>query len=403
MRRRVPEYSMHNKNNENPVSVFFVDPMAYHNLAVYDVELLSHLDRHLNIHFYANEEFNLSVPGILVEKIYRYTQKTGLPKIVSYLKSQLKLFLDIRREKPDIVHFQWFKIPPLDYLLLVLIKKYSRVVYTSHDVFSHDNEKRFRRTFHKIFKLADEVVVHTRTDKDKLATIIAPDKITVIKHGLLDLEKHFKNVPDTGQIKEKLGIKTEIVFSALGTMNPYKGTDLIIRAWQSSAALSNSRKAKLIIAGRNKMGLTKEMFRQGNIIFIDRYIPNGEFIALIRISNLILMPYRSISQSGLLLSALAVEKKILVSQAGELTEPFRHGNIGWVVNQNDVGGLRAALEEILVREQDLTRPVDPAIWRGIREQYGWEDIGAKTSLLYLRTARGKSISKQADGQIIETG
>lgn len=378
---------MQNKKSESPISVFFVDPMAYHNLAVYDVELLSNLDNNLNICFYANEEFNLSIPGIHVKKIYKYTHKTGLPKIISYLKSQIMLLMDIRKRKPDIVHFQWFKIPPADYLLLACIKKYSKVVYTSHDVLGHDNEKRFRLIFHKIFKIINQVIVHTQTSKQELETFVDANKITIIKHGLLNLEKHFKNAPDIEPMKKILGIKTQIVFSALGTMSPYKGTDLIIEAWQSSETLRNSGEVKLIIAGRNEMGLKNEMFRTGNVIFIDRYIPNEEFIALIRISDLILMPYRRISQSGLLLSAIAEEKKILVSEAGELSEPFKHGSIGWIVGKNDMNGLRTALEKILLKRDDLLKPVDRAVWNNIKAQYDWGGIGAKTSSLYSRIAR----------------
>ncbi len=379
---------MRSKKCVKPISIFFVDPMSYHNLAGYDFELLSNIDKNLNICFYANEKFNLLVPDISIKKIYRYSPKKGLFKIISYLKSQTILLLDIRREKPDIVHFQWLKLPLIDYWLLAYIKKYSKIIYTSHDTFNHADERKYKLTFIKILKIVDQVIAHTSTGKKELMAFIDRDKIVIIKHGLLNLEKYYKTKLDIKQLKKDMDIKTEIVFSALGTMDFYKGTDLLIEAWQSSATLRDSKNVKLIIAGRNKMGLKGKVILAENVIFIDRYIPDEEFIALIKLSDLILLPYRRISQSGLLLSAIAERKKILVSAVGELSAPFKHGNIGWIVDPNDIDGLRTMLEEILACREDLMKPVDQIVWNYIKAEYDWAGIGAETSRLYLKTAFG---------------
>lgn len=377
---------MQNKKGISQVEVFFVDPMSYHNLAGYDFELLSNIDENIKVSFYANEKLNLSIPNANIKKIYHYSQKKGLFKTVSYLKSQMILLRDIRKTKPDIVHFQWLKLPLIDYWFLAYIKKYSRIIYTSHDALTHHDERKYKASFIKILKIVDQVIVHTPTSKLDLAAFIDGDKIETIKHGLLNLEKYFKPEISGQQLKKELDIGNEMVFSALGTMDYYKGTDLLIEAWQSSAILRESKKVKLIIAGKNKMGLQREAIRAENVIFIDRFIPDEEFTALIKLSDLILLPYRRISQSGLLLSAIAEEKKVLVSTAGELLQPFEYGNIGWILHQNDLGGLRTLLERIAVCPEDVTKPVDQIIWVQIKADYDWAEIGAQTSHLYLRIA-----------------
>ncbi|MDD4238554.1 MAG: glycosyltransferase family 4 protein [Desulfotomaculaceae bacterium] len=377
---------MQSKKGIREVELFFVDPMSYHNLAGYDYELLSNINKNIKISFYANEKLNISIPNADIKKIYHYSQKKGLLKIINYIKSQIILLRDIRKRKPDIVHFQWLKLPPLDYLFLAYIKKYSRIIYTSHDALTHFDERKYKASMIKILKIVDQVIVHTPTSKRDLTAFIDKDKIAIIKHGLLKLEQYFKTELNSRQLKIELNIGNEIVFSALGTMDYYKGTDLLIEAWQASAALSKSKKVKLIIAGKNKMGLNKEAIRAENVIFIDRFIPDEEFIALLKLSDLILMPYRQISQSGLLLTAIAEGKKVLVSTAGELTQPFKYGNIGWILQQNDPGGLRALLEGIVEHLEDVTRPVEQAIWSQIKAEYDWAAIGAQTSRLYLRIA-----------------
>jgi len=368
------------------IELFYVDPMSVHNLAGYDFELLTNIDKNIKVSFYANEKVNISVPNVTIKKIYRYSQKKGLFKIISYVKSQIMLLQEVRRRKPAIVHFQWLKLPLVDYWIIMYIKKYSKVIYTSHDAFTHHVESEHKEMFIKILKIVDQVIVHTRTSKRDLTDFVVGEKIEIIRHGLLRLEKYCNNVCDSNKLKEDLNIESEIVFSALGSMEYYKGTDLLLEAWHSSEALRESKKVKLIIAGKNKMGLKRKNIRADNIIFIDRFIPDEEFIALIRLSDLILLPYRQISQSGLLLSAISEGKKVLVSTAGELAESFKYGDVGWILQQTSSEELKDLLEKLLERLQDVTAPVTEAIWRQIKADYDWAAIGEQTSRLYLRTA-----------------
>lgn len=330
---------------------------------------------------------------LALEKYIITLKKKGLCKILSYLKSQIALFFDIKKRKPDIVHFQWLKMPQIDYWFIAWIKKYSRVVYTSHDALTHCDERKYKGSYIRILKLVDRVIVHTSASKQALTSYINGDKIEIISHGLLKLEKYFNTGLGSRQLKEELNIGNEVIFSALGTMDYYKGTDILLEAWQSSEALSKSNKVKLIIAGKNKMGLKRKAIRADNVIFIDRFISDEEFIALIRLSDLILLPYRRVSQSGLLLSAIAAEKKVLVSAAGELPHSFRHGNIGWILRQNDPAGLRALLEQILVTLDDVTGQVDRAVWDRIKVSYDWAGIGARTGSLYQKIAFNSADTK----------
>jgi len=370
------------------IEIFFVDPMSVHNLAGYDFELLTNIDKNIKVSFYANEKIDMSVPNVDIKKIYRYSQKKGLFKVISYVKSQIMLLLEVRRRKPDVVHFQWLKLPLVDYWIIMYIKKYSKVIYTSHDAFTHHVESEYKGMFVKILKIVDQVIVHTRTSKRNLTDFIAGEKIEIIKHGLLRLDKYCKKEFDTNKLKKDLNIENEIIFSALGSMEYYKGTDILLEAWHTSEALRKSKKVKLIIAGKNKMGLKRKNIRDDNIIFIDRFISDEEFIALIKLSDVILLPYRKISQSGLLLSAISEEKKVLVSTAGELAELFKYGDVGWILQQTSSEELRDLLEKLLERLHEVTNPVPKLIWHQIKAEYDWASIGEQTSRLYLRTALG---------------
>lgn len=368
----------------NSPRVFYVDPMSYHNLAVYDYELLNNIDRRFEIYYYASQKIQLDLPDhIITRKIYHYSDKRGAAKGISYLCSQLKLLCDVKKFKPDLVHFQWFKMPVVDYFILQSIKKHAKVIYTSHDAFTHHDEIKYDSAFLKIMETVDCIIVHTDQSKQSLAKRINQEKIYSIKHGLLNLANFCRDSLDLGGYKEKIGLEGMAVFSALGTMDYYKGTDLILAAWESSAVLSQAENIKLIIAGKNNLGMKQEDIKANNVIFIDRFISDEEFNALLTLSDLVLMPYRRISQSGLLLSALAAQKKILVSKAGGLTEPFIHGDIGWILEETSVAALRELLEKIYLGSVDkLMETIQQPVWDCIKKDYAWDQIGLETSHLY---------------------
>lgn len=377
------------------VRVFYVDPMSYHNLAIYDYELLIHMDQDIECVFFANQKIQLQIPEITIRKIYRYSNKRGAVKGISYLRSQLELLRHIKKHKPDLVHFQWFKQPLIDYFILRRMREYAGIIYTSHDAFTHDIEEKYKTVFEKILDLVDAVIVHTDSSKKSLANVINQDKIYKIKHGLLNLSNYSQDTINTDEYKKHMGLEGSIIFSALGTMDQYKGTDLLLDAWESSAVLSQSNKVKLLIAGKNKLGLKADDIKAENIILIDRFIPDEEFSTMLSISDLVLMPYRRISQSGLLLSALAAQKKILVSRAGDLAEPFTAGNIGWILEETNTSALRDLLERIVLDETDkLLEPVDQNTWDCIKNCYKWDHIGLETSRLYRSCAGKRSFEKK---------
>jgi D-inositol-3-phosphate glycosyltransferase len=370
------------------IKLFYIDPMSYHNLAGYDFELLSKMDKEIDVSFYANVKFNMHIPNVNIIKIYSYSSKKGLSKAFSYFKSQIKLLFDIKKQRPNIVHFQWMRVPVLDYLLLKYIQRHSRVVYTSHNAFTHDDESKHKYAFIRILKTVDQVIVHTQRSKQELAMTIPDHKISIIRHGTLDLASYCRKTFDRHQLTKDIGQEKGIVFSALGTMDHYKGTDLLIAAWESSEILRYSREVKLIVAGKNKMGLKAKNLQAENIIFIERFIPDEEFLALLELSDLIALPYRSISQSGILLSAIVLKKRVLVSKAGELQDIFKHGNFGWVLEQTSVAGLRLLLEKIFeLYQTDSLQPVNEDIWEQIKKAHAWETITRETSDLYKKLSR----------------
>lgn len=362
--------------------VFYVDPMSYHNLALYDRSLIGNLAPDIQVTLWGNDRYEFG-DDRHVRRIYRYSGKPLPLKAAHYLLAHLRLLSAIRREQPGVLHMQWAKAPRLDLLLFALARRVCpglRIVFTAHDGLGTDGEGWAQKGLRRVMGASDLVIVHTETTKRELTERggIPPDRIRVIPHGLLDVEE----LPGGEKTFLSHEHSSRTVFGVLGAMNQYKGTDIAVEAWRSSEVLSGSGDALLIVAGKDE-GKAPEGALPPNVLVERRSLSNGEFAALLRDVDVLVMPYRTISQSGLLLSAIGARTLLLVSRAGELTAPFRFGPVGWVLEKTDVPSLRSLLESILAEVRAKGLPtVDETVWEALEEHYSWRKAGELTTAAY---------------------
>lgn len=380
------------------MKVFYVDPQSYLNLALYDKNLIENLDPDIDLRFYGNILYEFDEP--VVKKIYRYSRKGMLGKAFSYVRSQRMLKKEILQEQPDAVHFQWFKAPAFDYRFLLALKRISpatKIVYTLHDAFGHDKDEKDKAILVRILSLVDKVIVHTDATKEELLSkgAIPAEKIEVASHGVLDLANL---LPPRAQADVRLEAPSQsskkFIFAMLGAMDYYKGTDMVIDAWESSRKLSEDPRLQLLVAGRNP-GKPYSV-KSGNVLLIQRLLDDSEFYSFMESCQVVLLPYRKISQSGLLLSAVKMRKRLLVTDVGELTAPFRFGQVGWILRDITPEALRSLMEDI-VEQYNATGGFDPipdSVWEDIERYYSWEEAGASTSQVY------RSLKKEGDGTCI---
>ena len=179
---------------------FFVDPMSYNNLALYDKLLLENLTPK-PIFFFGNIKYEYKTSYDRHYKyIYSYSNKWRALKPLSYLLSQLILLYYIIKTRPSVIHFQWFKFPIVDYFLLKIISLFLnkvKIVYTVHNVLPHNTVNTHKYIYEKIYKIVHKIIIHDQYSKNILSKSfnIKPLKIHVIPHGILPIKKKklFKN------------------------------------------------------------------------------------------------------------------------------------------------------------------------------------------------------------------
>lgn len=365
----------------------YVDPQSYRNLSMYDYSLLKGI-RDYKIVYCCNKQYDgPSLEDVEFRPIFSYRQDMNpLAKIISYFCSLLKLVSILKSVRPDVLHIQWWKQWYLDYFFLSIYKKFaSQIVFTAHNLVPHNTGERMKSKCIKYYNRVDKIIVHDNNTKNELIKDFQgkENKIAVIAHGILEFsvdEAEVKSIMD--EISAKYRLKDKLVFASMGGQSAYKGTDLICDAFWGSELLKNNN-VFLIIAGRGNIAIP-EKFKGCNNVWIANYsLSESEFQAIMRLTDVMLLPYRKISQSGVLLTTIQNQIPFAVTPVGGLTEPLEIVPVGWIISKPTIKSVRECMEK-LARDIEGTKAVkhNQQNWDLLKIKYNWENISIQTENFY---------------------
>jgi glycosyltransferase involved in cell wall biosynthesis len=117
-----------------------------------------------------------------------------------------------------------------------------------------------------------------------------------------------------------------------------------------------------------------------NVRVVPRFITDPELPEYFRRAELIVLPYREIDQSGVLFTALAFGKPLLLSDVGGFPEVAATGAARTFAS-GDAAALHEALRELLGDRAALARMAERAR-AAAAGPYSWNAIAARTIELY---------------------
>ena len=338
--------------------------------------------------FFGNNKYDYKLfeDNILFLPFFDYSNKPNIIlKTWSYFISIVNICLKLVKHKPKIIHIQWVKFWLVDFAFLILLKLFKiKIIYTAHNILPHESKRIDFFKYYFYYKFTDRIIVHSFSTKKELLLKfkLESNKIKVIKHGVLDLDLDLSLVEkEKEKILENLNLKGKIVFSVLGYQSLYKGCDLIAAVWSGIKELHDSEKYQLIIWGKNKGVDYSSLYNIGNVNIRDEYISNEEFGAVIKTTSILLMPYKVISQSGLLFTAINENKPVIVSDVGGISEPLKYGNIGVIMEDYSTSGLFFAMEKIVINLKNGIYKDEE--FEKVKKEYSWEKISNETELVYF--------------------
>jgi glycosyltransferase involved in cell wall biosynthesis len=112
-----------------------------------------------------------------------------------------------------------------------------------------------------------------------------------------------------------------------------------------------------------------------------RFITDPEIPAYFRRADLVVLPYREIEQSGVLYTALAFGKPIVLSGVGGFRELAEDHGAARLVPPGDAEALAGALSE-LVEDRRARERLASTARDAAAGPYAWDEVAARTIELY---------------------
>jgi glycosyltransferase involved in cell wall biosynthesis len=313
-------------------------------------------------------------------------------KAVEYAVNLIRLWVHMLRTPPRVVHFQW--LPLLDYttLEMIVVRSLQRagipVVYTVHDLLPLDdpNAEGARQRYARCYRTVDALVCHTETSQQQLQNQFGIDaeKIWRIPHGPLGMSPSTETPEEASAVVDvQPSERTVLLF---GVLRPYKGYEFLLRAW--TQVVQAVPDARLIIAGRASTLVQAEIEdlidQQGiaaSVSTVFRFLSDDELGALIDRADVLVYPYRNITQSGALFTGMSAEKAIVATDVGGLGETIRDGETGVLVPFDDDAALSGALARLLT-DPDRREALGMAVKGDLQTRYSWKEIAHQTLRCY---------------------
>lgn len=344
---------------------------------IYDTSLAIELSKGIKVFVYSNFiNHEKTATNIFFKKTFNRNGKkeSTLEKIKYFFGGFNRSFLCAKKDNIEIIILHSFSYEIQDIFAYLLAKIYGlKIFLIAHDVsgFAKKDKQFIKKLI--LNKLTSKILVHNSfSRKALLQENLDPIKIISIRHGgytnyvnlytkqcackKLNLSKNNKYVLFFGQIKE------------------VKGLDLLIKGF----ALQKKNDLMLIIAGKvwndeydKYEDLIESLGLKDRVVFYKRFITDREKDLLFSLSEIVVIPYKEIYQSGVLLTALSYPSLVLCSDLEPNKEVIKDGVNGYLFRSSDYKSLAGALTKILSLNSIEVERIKTEALKTVKNEYSW--------------------------------
>ncbi|MBO6523632.1 MAG: glycosyltransferase family 4 protein [Balneolaceae bacterium] len=338
--------------------------------------------------------------GVKIHKFISKATSTKLGLIGSAFAYYFKLFWYILFSDVDLYHIEWlnYKTARFEELFLPLLIKLRRkpLIYKVHDISTDTLLSKAGANF-KIdlpltkkffFSKVNAFLVHNEFTKHILIEYgIDKKKITVIKHGI----NNSVSISDKTrqECRDILGLDMDKkVMLFFGNIAPYKNLESILEILKKLEDDIGS--LRLVIAGKYRSGQQEyaqninDLIRRNRNLVLPKieFIENSEIEIYFKASDVLLLPYRFIFQSGVTFLAMRFKLPVIAKNTGGLAEDIIDGKTGLLYTNDHE--LYSTIKKFFKSELFLKQGYIKNQFNVLEQHYDWSKIGKNMKDQYNR-------------------
>jgi glycosyltransferase involved in cell wall biosynthesis len=244
-------------------------------------------------------------------------------------------------------------------------------IFLCHNVEPHEPTPLDRWLGGMGLSAADAFLVHARAEAERLRDRAAGRPVRVHPHP--SYEVFSRRRPSREEARARLGAHGRVVLF-FGYVRPYKGLADLLEALKRARADSWDR---LYVVGEfyeprdRYAGLLADPAIAPKVTVVDRYVANEEVAEYFAAADVVALPYRSATGSGIAQVAFGAGVPVVATRTGGLEDVVEDGVSGLLVPPSDPDQLARALERFFL--EDWGPRLREGVARG-RARFTWEGL-----------------------------
>lgn len=299
---------------------------------------------------------------------------------------------DIANAHCDLAIVNWWTLfwaPGFALMAKLLRARGVKVVFLCHNLFDHDSGVLKRVLARRFLSQADAYLVHSSEQAETLKQMFPAKAIRMHPHPTYD------NYPYPTKVLPKRG-RLELLF--FGFIRPYKGLDTLIDA----LALLADHDVYLTVVGEpwyRPEELQEQVRGSGapNVELHLEYVDASDAADYFSRADLVVLPYRKATGSGVAAMAYHYDKPVLATRVGGFPDIIEDGRTGFLVDPDSPQQLAAAIRAL---DRSALAPLVIRV-RDYKNRFTWSSL-ADTLVELAPTAKSSNPTAREsakDGQL----
>lgn len=323
----------------------------------------------------------LLFPGKTQEETGEHSEINPAPELIDSINplNWFSVAKKISKHKPDLLIFKYWMpfFGPCFGTIAKRVKKHTgaKVLYICDNIIPHEHRLGDIAFTKYAFRQADYFIVQSdAVEKDLLHHF--PDSIyRKVPHPVY--ENFGCSIPKN-QAREALGIFKKKVILYFGYVRKYKGLMVLIEAMKEIKDRGMMAEEILLLAVgefyddeakyRQKV---KDLDLGSCIQFVSDYVPNEQVANYFSAADVVVLPYLSATQSGIVQIAYNFQKSVIATNVGGLAEVILDGKTGFIVPPGDPVAIANAIQRFYneKRENEFSKNVEIE-----KKKYTWDRL-----------------------------
>ncbi len=246
-----------------------------------------------------------------------------------------------------------------------------------HNAIPHEGQPFARPLTRRFMRHCDHIVALSDTVRRDLTSMgIGSQNDASMGAGGIDVRPHptydqFGDAVDKRQAREALDIPSDAtVLLFFGLVRRYKGVDILLDALSRTTS-----DPYLVVAGewyedrKEAEAVIERAGMTDRVRLVDQYIADDDVANYFSAADVVVQPYRSATQSGVVQTAFHFARPVIVTGVGGLPEMVRHETDALVVAPEDPAALATAIDRL--QDSDLLARLSHGAEEA-RNRFTWE-------------------------------